>query len=136
VESPERYEQLIAFLESHLPEPVSREEDSGGVRFLGGEPPEVVVELTESIVVVSEFAGEWEGEFRFVVKPRRVGVVHWEHLPETPLLDAVAALLKGARQARQDRFQTCQQCGTYSAPEWLHEDGVCHSCATRSGSIH
>ena len=69
--APERYEQLIAFLGSNLPAPVERQEDvDGSIRFTGGDPPEVVVVLTQSSVLVSEFAGEWETPFKFAARPR------------------------------------------------------------------
>ena len=60
MDAPERYEQLIAFLESNLPAPVDRQETAdGSVQFIGGEPAEVVVSLTETSVLVSEFSGVW-----------------------------------------------------------------------------
>jgi hypothetical protein len=91
---PERYEQLIAFLGSNLPVPVDRQEDvDGSLRFTGGNPPEVVVVLTDSSVVVSQFSGVWESPFTFSAKPRRVGVVKWRRLPEIALLSAIAALV-------------------------------------------
>jgi hypothetical protein len=137
-EAPERYEQLIAFLGSNLPAPVERHEDvDGSIRFTGGDPPEVVVVLTESSVVVSQFAGVWKSPFAFSAKPRRVGVVKWRRLPENALLGAIAALIKGAREARLASFETCQYCGQRTAPEWLHDEGVCQACADQhSGAIH
>ena len=136
--APERYEQLIAFLGSNLPTPVDRQEDvDGSLRFTGGDPPEVVVVLTESSVVVSQFAGVWESPFTFSAKPRRVGMVKWRRLPENALLGAIAALVKGAREARLASFETCQYCGQRTAPEWLHDEGVCQACADQhSGAIH
>jgi hypothetical protein len=137
-EIPERYEQLIAFLGSNLPAPVDRVEDvDGSLRFTGGDPPEVVVVLTDSSVVVSEFCGVWESPFTFSARPRRVGVVKWRRLPENALLNAIAALVKGARESRLASFETCQYCGRRTAPEWLHDEGVCQSCADQhSGAIH
>ena len=134
---PERYEQLIAFLGSNLPGPVDRQEDEdGSIQFMGGDPPEVVVMLTPSSVVVSEFAGEWETPFKFSARPRRVGVLKWRRLPENALWAALSALLKGARDARLGTFQTCLYCGRRTAPEWLHDEGVCQSCADQRGAIH
>ncbi|MSO45336.1 MAG: hypothetical protein EXQ59_01010 [Acidobacteria bacterium] len=134
---PERYEQLIAFLGSNLPAPVDRQEDEEGIQFTGVEPPEVVVLLTQASVIVSEFAGEWESAFKFTAKPRRVGVVKWRRLPENALWSAISALVKGAREMRLGSYQTCQYCGQRTAPEWLHDRGVCQSCADRhSGAIH
>jgi hypothetical protein len=135
---PERYEQLIAYLGSNLPAPVERlEEEDGAIRFTGGDPPEVVVVLTDSSVTVAEFSGEWETPLVFRAKPRRVGLVKWRRLPENALLAAISALVKGAREARMASFQTCQYCGQRTAPEWLHDENVCESCAHQhSGAIH
>jgi len=138
MDTPERYEQLIAFLGSQLPAPVDQHEDrTGAIQFLAGEPPEVVVLLTDSTVVVAEFAGVWQTPSTFVKKPRRVGLLKWRRLPENALWDALSALIKGAREARRSRFQICQYCSESTAPEWLHDDHVCQTCAERHhGMIH
>jgi hypothetical protein len=138
VDAPERFDQLIAFLESNLPAPVERQESAdGSMQFTAGEPAEVVVALTETSVVVSEFAGVWESPFTLAPRPRRVGVLKWRRLPETPLFNALSALIKGARDARHSRFQTCRFCGNSTAPEWMHDNGICQSCADQhSGAIH
>jgi hypothetical protein len=135
---PERFEQLIAFLGSQLPAPVQQQpDDDGAIQFIGGEPPEVVALLTQSSLVVSEFTGVWETPFKFTARPRRVGIVKWRRLPENALLSAVSALIKGAREARLASFQICQYCERRTAPEWMHDEGVCQSCADQhSGAIH
>jgi hypothetical protein len=135
---PERFEQLIAFLDSNLPSPVDRVEGAdGSVQFTGGEPAEVVVSLTDTSVLVSEFAGVWESPFTFAARPRRVGVLKWRRLPETALFNALSVLIKGAREARMSRFQTCRYCAQSTAPEWMHGNGVCQACADQhSGAIH
>jgi hypothetical protein len=136
--APERYEQLIAFLDSNLPSPVDRQEAAdGSVQFTAGEPAEVVVWLTDTSVLVSEFAGVWETAFTFAARPRRVGVLKWRRLPETALFNALSVLIKGAREARISRFQTCRYCARSTAPEWMHGKGVCQACADQhSGAIH
>jgi hypothetical protein len=138
VEAPERFDQLIAFLESNLPAPIERHESGdGSMHFTAGEPAEVVVALTDRSVVVSEFAGVWDSPFTLTPRPRRVGVLKWRRLPETPLFNALAALIRGARDARHSRFQTCRYCGNSTAPEWMHQDGICQSCADQhSGAVH
>jgi hypothetical protein len=135
---PERFEQLLAYFGSQLPSPVEQQVDAAGsVQFIGGEPPEVIVVLTNSSVIVSEFSGVWETPFKFAAKPRRVGVLKWRRLPENALLDALSALIKGACEARLASFQICQYCDRKTAPEWLHDDNVCQACAdTHSGAIH
>ena len=135
----ERFEQLIAYLGSNLPSPVEQQTDDaeGSVQFIGGEPPEVVALLTPSSVIVSPFSGYWETPFKFTAKPRRLGVLKWRRLPENALLDALAALIKGAREARLASFQVCQYCERKTAPEWLHDGRVCQACADmHSGAIH
>ena len=135
---PERFEQLIAYLESQLPAPVDQQTlADNSIQFTGGDPPVVVALLTHTSVVVSEFAGVWETPFSFVAKPRRVGIVKWRRLPENSLLAAISALIKGAREARLASFQVCRFCGQRTAPEWLHDDSVCQSCADQqSGRVH
>ena len=98
-DAPERYEQLIAFLSTNLPAPVDRQEEvDGSIRFTGGDPPEVVVHLTQSSVIVAEFAGEWESPLTFAARPRRVGLVKWRRLSENALFTCLA--VAGQRRAR------------------------------------
>jgi hypothetical protein len=138
MDAPERYEQLIAFLDSNLSNPVDRQESADGtVQFVGGEPADVVVSLTQASVIVSEFAGVWENPCTFTAKPRRVGVLKWRRLPETALFNALTTLIKGAREARLSRFRVCRHCARSTAPEWMYNDGVCQACADQqSGAIH
>jgi hypothetical protein len=138
MDPPERFEQLIAFLDSNLPPPVQQEEgDDGGIVFTAGDPAEVVVHLTPSSVVVSEYAGTWDGRHSFTARPRRVGIVKWKRLPETPLFNVVTQLIKGAREMRLGRYRTCPYCETPTPPESLNADGLCLSCAERyRGVVH
>jgi hypothetical protein len=138
VDVPERFEQLIAYLGSQLPDPVDQQTaDDGTLQFIAGDPPEVVVMLTQTSVVVHEFAGVWRTPFEFAARPRRVGVLKWRRLPENALLGALDQLIKGAREARRAAYQVCRYCSRKTAPEWLHDDGVCQSCADQhTGAIH
>lgn len=133
-----RYEQLIAYLSVQLPAPVDQQTaDDGSLQFTGGAPPQVIARLTDTRVSVAAFAGVWKRPFTFTAKPRRVGVLNWRRLPENALLAALSALIKGAREARLASFQTCRYCEQPTAPEWLHDAGVCQACAERhSGPIH
>src|SRR4051812_23581484 len=97
----ERYEPLIAYLLTHLPEPVEQEEPEAGILvFTGGLPCEVVVRLTETHVIVEEYAVKWETPFRPVPRPRQVGTVSWRRLPESAVMNVVGQLIKGAREVR------------------------------------
>jgi hypothetical protein len=136
MDAPERYEQLIAYLESHLPAPLDRQEIAdGSLQFVAGDPPEVVVRLTDSAVVISEFAAVWETPFVLTPRPRRVGVLKWKRLPETALFNALGTLLKGAREARAAQFRVCEQCGRSMPPEWLRDERTCQPCA-RQQIVH
>ena len=80
MDAPERFEQLIAYLNSNLQAPVDRQEDdAGSIQFIGGEPAEVVALLTPTSVIVSEFAGVWETPFKFraieLLPPTSTGAV-------------------------------------------------------------
>src|SRR5205807_353514 len=76
VDASERYEQLIAFLSTHLPAPVEQEDHDGLLTFTGGSPGEVIARLTHTSVVIEEYAVRWETAFKPVLHPRRVGVVN------------------------------------------------------------
>jgi hypothetical protein len=136
VDSDERFEQLIAFLGSQLPSPVEQHQaNDGTLIFIGGAPAEVVVHLDESNVVVSEYAEVRESIGRVTSKPRRVGLLRWRRLPETQLMNAVLALIKGAREMRIARYRLCAVCGQKNPPEALSKDDVCRWCADRPREV-
>src|SRR5438132_1422878 len=121
----EGFEQLIAFIGSQLPKPVDeRQSDDGSIIFTGGQPSQVIVRLTEQTVVVAEFA-EARRVDNFSIEPRVVGELYWQALPETSLMNALSALIKGARDARMSKFRVCSACGESTAPESLGLDNVC-----------
>ena len=132
---PERFEQLIAFLGSQLPQPVDQHDAGDGtIVFTAGEPGEVIVELSEQSVVVSEYAGAW-GVDGFVVKPHRVGLLKWRRLPETAVMNALTSLIKGAREMRLARYRACRLCGASTAPEWMLADQLCHRCTEPQSDV-
>ena len=96
--------------------------------FTGGSPAEVVVNLADSSVIVSEYAGVWETPDHFVVKPRRVGMLKWRRLPETSMMNALSALIRGAREMRLSRYRPCAVCDTKRPPEALFGEDVCYLC--------
>ena len=130
MEASERYEQLIAFLSTHLPQPVQQLEEIHGIFvFRGGSPVEVIATLTHTSVIIEEFAMRWETPVNTVERPRRVGAVNWRRLPESTLMNVVAQLIKGAREMRRARYKACRFCGRTNPPEWFHNDNVCQGCA-------
>ena len=133
----ERFEQLMAFIGSQLPAPVEQQTTGdGSMMFVGGEPPEVVVQLSDSSVRVSEYAGAWESGERFTVTPRRVGMVKWRRLSETAMMHAVVALIKGAREMRLARYRICPVCDTSYPPEVMFVNDLCPRCGTSGPVVH
>lgn len=134
----EHYEQLLAFIGTHLPDPFTQEDVDGVVIFTGGAPPEVVVRLTDTAVFVEEYAVRWETPFSAVVRPRRVGMVKWRRLPESQLMSIVGDLIKGACATRRARYRTCTFCGRVNPPEWMaDDDSSCQHCAEQEvGAVH
>jgi hypothetical protein len=134
VSDDERFEQLIAFLGSQLSQPVdSQTASDGSMVFTGGAPAEVVVHLTRSTVTVSEYAGVWDSPDHFIVTPRRVGLLKWRRLPETAIMHALSALIKGAREMRLARYRPCTVCEKPNPPEALAAEDICPWC---SGAPH
>jgi hypothetical protein len=133
----ERFEQLIAFIGSQLPTPVDQQTTGdGSMIFVGGAPPEVVVQLGEASVRVFEYAGVWESPDRFTVKPRRVGILKWRQLPETAMMHALSALIKGAREMRLSRYRRCPVCEKTYPPEALFVNDVCPWCSEPGPVVH
>ena len=125
----ESFEQLIAFVGAQLPKPVEEQQtDDGSFIFIGGEPPEVIVQITESTVLVAAFVGVELPADTHRTEPQPVGELHWRLLPETPLMNALSAMIKGAREARLSTYRACLECGEKKAPELMHTDDVCREC--------
>jgi hypothetical protein len=137
VDTAERYEQLIAYLTSRLAEPVEqREHADGSLQFVAGDPPAVLVVLTDTSVIVSAFSAVGESVHTLTIRPRRVGVLKWRRLPENELFNALAALLKGAREVRASQYRVCEECGRGTPPERLSSETVCQDCVDRRRHVH
>ena len=130
MDNSERFEQLIAFVGAQLPKPVEEHQtDDGAFIFTGGEPAEVIVQITESTVLVAAFVASPEGGGGAAADPQPVGELHWRRLPETAVMNALSALIKGSREVRLATYRVCLECGGTRAPEEMAEDDVCRECA-------
>jgi hypothetical protein len=130
MDGPERFEQLIAFVGAQLPTPVEEHQtDDGSFIFTGGEPAEVVVQVTESTVLVAALVRVGGETDAFRPEPQPVGELHWRLLPETAVMNALSAMIKGAREARLATYRVCLDCGVRKAPEHMQADDVCLECA-------
>lgn len=130
MELPEQYEQWLAFIASMLPQPVDQQHFAdGSVLFEAGEPREVAVRLTPTVVLVSEYVVLTEGRRTPLVAVRRVGAVNWRRLPESDAMRVVEALVHGARQSRLSTYRVCRSCERRMPPERMHDEEVCQRCA-------
>jgi len=138
MDASERYEQLIAFLNTHLPTPVQVEElADGSLLFTGGSPREGVARPTKVSVTIEQYAVHWETPYTPVMRPRRVGLVKWRRLPESTVMNVVEQLIRGARDARLSHYVTCQLCGETKPPEWMENEDLCQQCsASVLGVVH
>ena len=82
------------------------------------------------------YAGAWESPGRFTVKLRRVGILNWRRLPETAMMHALSALIKGAREMRLARYRACPVCDKKYPPETLFANDVCPWCREVAPVVH
>lgn len=133
---PAGFEELIAFIAAQLPQPVQQDfEDDGSVLFVGGDPAEVVVELTSSTVTVAEYAVSREASAQPAAQPIEVGSINWHSISDEAALRLIRALISAAREAREAKFRTCVECSQTVPPEWMHDDELCRSCAANPGGL-
>jgi len=132
------FEMLQEMLSEILGEPCDTEETPDGAAvFIAGDPHEVVVRLTRSMLSVYRYDARWSGPHTLCVDPKIVGVLYWRRMTPATVHAACTSLIEGARRARQATFGTCRFCGGTIAPEHMHGDDVCHGCAeNRLGVVH
>jgi hypothetical protein len=127
---PLAWEALIASLVHELPQPVKQETAlDGATLFVGGDPGEVVVRLTDAVLTVSEFAVEWPGPGTPATRPVELGRIHWQWLPGVEAMRVLLALIEAARQSRLLKYRRCSVCEQVKPPEWMHDGEVCQNCA-------
>ena len=51
------------------------------------------------------------------------------------MMNALAALIKGAREMRLARYRPCTVCGTKNPPEALFADDVCPGCGDQPPTV-
>jgi hypothetical protein len=123
-------DEWMAFISTHLPEPVTQEQAIDGlISFTAGEPGQVVVHLTQSTIVVLEYAVRRETPLTSRLAPRRIGAVRWRRAPNPEMIKAVAALIAAARASRLEKFRVCDSCEVSKPPEWMLDERLCLSCA-------
>jgi hypothetical protein len=129
-------DEWMAFISTHLPEPVTQDHGPDGlIVFTGGDPGEVVVHLTESTVVVFEYCVRRDPLLAPRVAPRRIGAVRWRRAPNPEMIKAVAALIAAARESRLQKFRVCDNCELSKPPEHMHDERLCQACAAEQEAV-
>ena len=129
-------DEWLAFVSTHLPEPVIREETPDGtVWFSGGRPPVVIVTVGPGTIAVFEYAVRHEPVQAPTVTPRLVGQVKWRRARNTEMTRAVGALIAAARESRLAKYRRCQQCDESVPPEDMHDASLCQACAESSPDV-
>jgi len=131
-EYPEGWEEWVAFLAAHLPEPIREEVALHGVTFFtAGDPPEVVVRLTHSSITVLGFTFEPDGSVR---QQRRLGIIMWRQLASGAAMALVGGFIASAHEMRLATYWQCYRCEKMKPPEQMHGEDVCLECAQASGN--
>ena len=127
-----RFLRLTEEVRASLGEPLLEETgEDGTIRFVGGEPGEVVVDLSRKEIRVSEFVIHWEVHTP-VLHPRWVATVAADRLRRKQVMKVLSAAVEVVRAARRSKYRTCTRCGKRTPPEWMHsDDAVCQGCAER-----
>ncbi len=131
-------DDLLRNVLEFLPKPV-REETvlDGSTILIGGDPGEVVVEITSKNITISLYGVYWDGPYTPRVRLRRLAKLRWNRLPAVSLWMTLHGLIGTASEMRRARFKTCDFCKKVCPPEWMDGGTVCHSCQERElGIVH
>jgi hypothetical protein len=127
---------FIAAIRKLLPKPVRKVEDvDESTVLIAGNPGEVIVRVSESSLVVFEFAVEWAGPDKPEVREIPVASLAWPALPKAQALAAAAALIEAAKESRRSKYRKCRVCREMNPPEWLAGKDVCQACASEKLAV-
>lgn len=119
-----------------LPDPTRQETQmDGSLTFVGGDPGEVIVRVSESQVSVSVFSIRWDGPHTPVVCPKQLGKLNWKRLPASRLMMVLHDLIESAQEIRRAEYRKCERCGKTKPPEWMHDATTCQACAERDFGV-
>lgn len=127
------HESLLEEISRLLPAPVQDDihtiELHAEVVLIGGDPGEVVVQIDDGIITISEYTVAWKSPHTPVIEAEKVGTLNWEQIPATALKETLRELITKTIEIRRAKYRTCEKCGETNPPEWMHSDDVCQSCA-------
>lgn len=101
----------------------------GAIVMVGGDTGEVIVRVGGSRVSIALFRVCWDGPHTPVVRPIHFATLNWRRLPASTLMMTLHRLINAAREVRTMTYRRCDRCGKTKAPEWMHDQKTCQSCA-------
>ena len=127
---------LLKKIYAAVPLPIREEACADGSHvYVGGDPAEVVVRVSNHQITVSAFAIKWEGADTPVVCPQPIMSIYWKRLPAIRLTTILHEMIEAAGQLRRAKYRNCERCGETKPPEWMHKSGMCQSCAEQRDSV-
>lgn len=133
---PMEYSQLVSILKDMLPNPVSSENLPGGtVRLIGGDPGEVVADISEKMVDVSEFRLEQVSDRARILQPNLLGTLYWTLIPAWTTRRMLEELTATAANRHRGTWKDCIRCGVSTHPQNMTRSGVCTGCESQDEGV-
>ncbi len=124
--------QIKGLLAGLLPQPII-----SGTKIIAGNPPEVVVRLSEKGLLIAPYRAEWQGPAELKVAVSNVDLVGWGDLPAEAeqLRSYLSQKIEAARRTRKAAFKNCSLCHKSTPPEWMHDESTCQTCASSKQGV-
>lgn len=120
----ENFKRMLVEL---LPKPVTP-----GKNTIAGDPPEVVVRVSDEGVVIAPYRAEWKSPYELKVVVSDVDLVGWGDLPAEieRLRTFLSQKFDTARKTRKATLKLCSLCSKTTPPERMHDESTCQACAS------
>lgn len=130
-------QQLLDVLREMLPHPIQEESlPEETTRLIGGNPGEVVVDITPETITVSEYATEKISDTAPVLEPLQLGVLNWTSLPAWTTRRILGELTAAAAVGRLEKFRECVRCKKRVPPEAMANETTCRDCAATDEVVY
>jgi formylmethanofuran dehydrogenase subunit E len=124
--------QIKGLLADLLPQPII-----SGTKIIAGNPPEVVVRLSEKGLLIAPYRATWESPYELKVVVTNADLVGWGDLPDAvePLRSYLSQKIEAARKTRKATFKNCSLCHETTPPERMHGETTCQACASSKQGV-
>lgn len=99
--------------------------------MIGGEIPDVVVQIKGSKVTISIYSAHSDAEDYLEVCPLPIASLIWRRIPKQELIGTLTSMIATARHIRQSNHQMCRYCEVTVAPEFMYDEEACLNCACK-----